>query len=840
MKKSSDKREGDIALIKERFEYFMKEPLKHVEEIVAHLKANPDKEYIEALELHIDAMRKEFPIEVSEIEEMIKLGKKKGFIKSDTFRDMSNKNKTIAIMAAALGGSVLTADDGSGGETASILLGLTLMAFGIANRQTVASLFKSKSGVGAMADGLKNSMAKGVENIELEGKMNNASNLRKKSAAIADMAYTQIFSTSAPFIKASGKAKEFITKILYNKDFGAGAMTMKKQWFDKAMADYKVAERANFNSWANANGKDTGKILGDQNSMVEFRELILDVKEGIVKSDDKSVNAMVDVLNEKFEDMLMANKDYKTFGFDKIKFSSDYVPRLWRAEVIATVLKGLSDVQVEQFVKALSSSIKGKNADKTARDLVKGWANSTMGSASKSSKEEVIAMLADNNLLKEGEDMDEILDAITGTTDRQSRAKYRIDIDMAVLKEAVDGLGIDGLKFNTILDRNSNSVIDKLGNQMYSSAALSREGITSLVKLEELIVGVEHQDKILGKQARQIQQLLLGTPLDVDNDFLHGLSMALKDLTLGGKLQMVALSTPTEILQTVFSNGFFTGLSSIGKALVHTFGKGSELTHQIAKVGSLGRSTDQMDLIYAHRGFSNEFVDSGETAFSQFREGTMKFRDLIIYFSGLSGITDILQIANKYSHTEQLGKIANGLENSIPLERYGEFGITPERMEALKPYMTFKDGNLQRIDVDSMPRNVKDDYNEMLFNMNQAITPETTVGETPLFSKTSSLGRIITTLVAYPMQQFNLHGIQGVKRMDKYSAIQFMGGVGGTYLGLSARYAILDKEVDDETLFMYSMMNAPQALGIGAIKSFLSPAVMEHNKQMMNMVSLND
>jgi hypothetical protein len=825
------------AEVDEMFNHYLAEPKQHIKAIEDFVKTNPDKEYLEGIRGHVEGIRSKFPDEVKAIEDMIssKVGNTK-VLKTEWYKKLSPHNKKILVTAGVLGATGASASDGDDAGTMATALLLTVLAvFGLANRQAIHALATSKTGVGGKMEGLKKSWAKATTGIVHEEGMNNAGKWRKSAAAIAEKAYSQLFSTSAPFLKAGGSASEFIQKMLYNKDFGGGAMTMKNEWFKAAIADYNKSETANFRLWMQEKGITEDKILNNTNEMEVFRELVLDVKEGLVKSDSKAVNDVVKLMNDKFADMLIANKEYKTHGFEKVTFTPNYVPRLWRTALIQDALKTMTDNQVEAFTDVLAKSIKSKGARKIAEKLVQGWRTAGQD-ATANAKSEVIAMLSDKNVFKEGEEVDDILDAITGVKDRTNRAKFRIDMDMKVLKEGVDGLGIKGLTFNAVLDRSSASVIDKLGNQMYSSAALSREGITSMTKLDNMILKVAEQDGMLGRQAKQIKSLVMGEPMPVDNDFLHTISNAMKDITLGGKLPLVALSTPTEIIQTLFSNGFFNGLNNIGKAMSSKYGKGSEMVNQLAKIGSLGRGTDLINLKYAHRGFSNEFVESGETAFSQFREGTMRFRDLIVYFSGLSGITDLLQLANKIAHTEELGRIANGMENGIPLERYTEFGISEARMKALKPYMVFDENEvLQKVDLEAMPRKVKDDYQEMMFNMNQAITPETTVGETPLFARTSSLGRIITTLVAYPMQQFNLHGIQGIKRADKYSAIQFMGGIGGTYIGLNARNELMDKGMDEDTILMYSMMNAPQGLGISAVKSFFDPAVVNHNKQLMQL-----
>ena len=826
------------ALKVERYTWHTQEPSSQLEKIYQSIKKNKDIGHTQVVEKQIDIAKENFPEETKQIEDLV-TGKNRSFLNSIAFKKLSKTQKALVISSGLIGTSAYASGGSSQDNTATnIITALLVIALGYSFRGSLNALFKSKTGIGGLTEGLKNSLVKASKDIVHEESMADAGALRRTSTSLAEKAYTQFLSTSAPFVKAGGKAKEFITKMLFNKDFGDGALTLKTEWTKERISNYNIAEKKWFRVWQEENSLGRNILAMNQNDMIRFRELVMNVKEGVIDSDSKAIQGLLDeAIHSGMEHMVEVNKTYGTHGFDKIKYEKNYVPRLWRNSNINTILSTMTDTQIEAFRQVLIKSIESKNAIKEADTFIKSW-RSKIYNASESSKADIVGMLSNQGLLKDGEDIDTILDAITGVGDRTARAKYKVKMNMRTLKEGLDELGIEGLGFNDILDRNSASIMDKLANQMYGTAAMSKSGYTSSVKLSNAIKAVMEQDSELGKQAQQIADIVKGVPLETDNKLLQDLSGVAKDLTIATRLPTVIFSMPPEMLQTLFSNGFFNGLKNVGKAIKVKIGKGTEAEQQLAQIGGLGRSTDMLNLRYAHRGFSNEFLESGSGAFNEFRKGTMLMRDLVVYWSGLAGIGDVLQLANKFAHIEQIAKIANNLEHSIPSERFIEFGITKERIARLKQHMKFdKDGNLLAIDYGKMGIKAQDDLKAMLFNMNQAITPETTVGETALFAHTSSLGRVMSSLVSYPMQQFNIQGIQGVKRMDKYSAIQLMAGIGGTYLGLSARNSLFNKGMSEEDTLKYSLLNSPQLLAAGVIRANANPTPMKTIQNITSQIS---
>ena len=67
-----------------------------------------------------------------------------------------------------------------------------------------------------------------------------------------------------------------------------------------------------------------------------------------------------------------------------------------------------------------------------------------------------------------------------------------------------------------------------------------------------------------------------------------------------------------------------------------------------------------------------------------------------------------------------------------------------------------------------------------------------------------------------------------------------VGGFMGAYIGLNARYSVQDKEVDDETLILYALLNVPQLGGYSAITSLLSPATFDIMKSASDAISITN
>jgi hypothetical protein len=791
------------------------------------------------LQNELDNIKKSIPDEADEV-----AGVMNGTIKAEDtkiYKGMSKKGKLALAGLALVSTSSLSAsngeEDGLGLGAIMIIGAIGFVAFKGARHMDYNKI--KNANVRSMMKKLYGKLEKGVRTQEFETN-NNMSRVNKATAAIADTAYTGLLSTVAPFIKEGGAAADFAKKILFSKDYGMGAMERKIDWFNSAISKYNVEEDALIKKWKAEpdSGAKTGFFSGDNGDV--FRQKVANHIDGLEESMSPAVKEMADNVRAHFKDMLDKNKEYETFGFEKINFDDNYIPRLWKHEKLSAMIKKLSKDDVLKVRQGLINVLSKKSGDiskatKEADIYMDSW-SAGYASASDANKADVVNMLDKKGMFADDLERDEILDAITGNTDKNARAKYRIDFDIKDFKEEMESISVDldgsdtSLTVDMFMDRNIKSIIDKTGNQLYSSASLSYKGYTSVVKMNAAVAAIT--DRALRKKAEDIASIAQGKPLTPDDVFLHNASNMLKDITLGGKLTHVLLSTPVEILQTSFNSGFSNGIRGLYSSIAQKFGKDSELLNQLANINALGTNIKRLDMSF--HGYSDDLLDLTDSEISsRFRTGSMKFRDAIIYMSGLGGMTDILQVANRVTNATQFAKMLHGSKNTLTNStRLISFGIDDEALKMFsKDMFEFtSSGELKKMNMEMWSQKQKDKFSDILFNMNQQYSPDTTAGETPLFSRTSSLGRMISTLGGYSMHQFNTHGLSGLKHMDKPAMAQLAAGIGGSYLGLQARFAVQGKEVEDEVIWQYAIMSAPQLLGLGAVKSMVSPAVVKNNE----------
>jgi len=534
--------------------------------------------------------------------------------------------------------------------------------------------------------------------------------------------------------------------------------------------------------------------------------------------------------------MIDVNKEYGALGYEKIEFNPNMVARLWKSTEIFKLLNKISDEDTLKIQTALERAMEDggvKNAKELSENFVTYWKRGFNGKPNKLIKSD-FARLQKKGVIDKDITLEEYSEAVAGYTDRSARAKMRIDFDIMQFGRELEGVKVDldgvptALKLNQFVERDIKKIIDRTGNTMYGTAALASRDYKSVRAVEEYIDENLKTDHKLMKQAQQISQIVQGIPVDVPNEMMATLVNAARDVTMAGKLPFVALSTPTEIMQTIANGSVFETIPTLIDGIKNQFGSDSLLMKQLSEeFTGFGTSTARLD--FAFHGFSDDMLALDDTGIeSALRKGTMLFRDGVILGSGLSTITDILQGTNQVLNATKFAKLVHGLKHDINPERFKSLGLTDETMSMFsKDMFEFNSkGQLKVIDLTKWNQKQRDKMSEILFNMNQLTTPETTLGETPLFSHIDPVGKLLTTLISYPIHQFNVHGLQDLRTLDRVGLSHFIGGVVGTYVGLNARYSVQDKKIDNETLLYYSLMNSPQLLGVGAIKSMLDPAVI--------------
>lgn len=815
---------------------------KELEEI---LKANPDKEFLNEYREAVEIIAKEFPEEFTDIRNSFRSKINNKQFTPDTlggeewFKKLNGKQKAAIVAAGLVTGSTLSAAEDTTGDSFGFgdLLLFAVMgtaAFKI-NWNKVYKSIKDANMRRAIRK-FKDSVENSYEDAKIANSPE-ASAIQNVSTLVADNAHTEFLSTTAPFLKKGGDFKKFITDMTYSAEFGAGALELKQRWFTRAVGNYSTAENKLYKVWKEEKqGHQLVSATPEETlSLQLFREEVTDFIETGV-TDSQAIKNMTKEVNTIRNDMYSVNKEYGTLGFDKFEFDPNMVARLWKNTEIYKLLNRISDEDTMKIQDALQRAMEDggvENAMELSENFINHWKRGFNGKPNKAIKSDF------NRLKKEGiidEDVtiEEYTEAVAGYTDRSARAKMRIDFDIMRFGEYLNDMEIDvdgtatKLKLNQFVERDIKTILDRTGNTLYGIAALASRGYKSVRAAEEFIDTKLSGDAKLMRQAQQVLQIVEGVPTEITSEMMHNMVASARDLTIWAKLPFVALSTPTEIIQTIANGSVFETIPTLVKGIMNQFGKDSMLMQQLTRdFTGFGTSTARLD--FGFHGFSDDMLQLDDAGIENvMRKGTAKMRDAVILGSGLSTITDILQGTNQVLNATQFARLVHGMKTNINPKRFTSLGLTDETLALFdKKMFEFNDkGELKPLNLDDWTQPQRDKMTEILFNMNQLTSPETTLGETPLFAHTNDVGKLLTTLISYPIHQFNVHGIQDLRTLDRVGLSHLIGGVVGTYVGLNARYAVQEKEVENETLLYYSLMNAPQMLGIAAAKSILDPAVI--------------
>jgi len=819
----------------------------------------------------VEELATRYPDEMTDLRNLMrsKLGNAEDFVKKELkIGNMKlNKKQKAAVAAVILGttGAQAGEDDGYGGMMVAV--GLSVLATVLFGSRAVDIIKNptTKEALSNTYNKTKRWMAKADYNNSPDGE-----NLRRRRDDIADSIKTRLTSTVAPFERAGGKINDVVQKLLFSAKSGSGAEITKRRRIEAALGRYLQSEKYYIKAFKKESGAGiTPNIYSDLNHETNFRHLVADYIEGVKIDGDypRSVKEFAETVRKEMEEMYKYNVDMKTFGFvpykkadgtmsKAIEYKSNMLPRLWRDDTHSW-FKRLGEEDRAKVTNALYLAIKArlpnqseaalKGAQKTAEKFAERWYfGRRMGNTTEDAKGSMFETIS--HLLKDDTEFDEYLDALNVSKDKSARAKHRINMDMDVfdnelakIKVNVDGVE-KTLKKSDFVDRNIRSIFDKTSHNLYTSGALSSEGFKSVKQLERSIelAGREVTDPQLMKDMDDIKKLILGIPNDNENALIKEFSLVAKDITLMTKLPFSAFSTTQEIGNLIGNHGIGKSLKKFVEYMTTSFGKDSFMMRQLTDVYGVGTQVRRTDITFF--GITDDLLaleDGGVR--NAIRNGTMKMRNMVLL--PLGAMTDMIQRINSALDLEDFAKVINGQE--VKNRRWSTVNVNEEIREMFGNTFEFNaQGKLKDFDISKWSQKKRDALGNILFEMEQHTTITNTIGETPLFTKTDSAGRIMGTLLGYSLGQFNTHTVEGVRNLDRTASMQLMAGFMGSYIGLHARYAFQGKEVDEQDIIAYSLMNTPVMTPAALIQGGASPVVFdtitELGKVPMNIIGATD
>jgi hypothetical protein len=826
----------------------MSRDMKTVADDVYALIKQAPQEDLEDLKAIIDDLVKQSPKEMAAVKRLYKskLNNKKfdkvlAGIEGLDLKTSTKKKLLAASVVLGATGAQAAEDDFAAELTGMFLLAGAAVVFGPSLVKKVRNA-NIRQTVGNISGRVEDSYHRAAVNNSTQGDM-----VRSLGGLISDELHTRITSTVAPYNKAGGQAKKIMNDLVYSTESGAGAETTKAMWAHGSMFKYARAEQKMYRAWkAERKITMTSNILDGMNAIHKFRQEVMDNMElrNTTSPAVKELTAENDKIMQEIWDRV---KEYDVYGFEKINYKAGMMPRLWKSANLNDLVNKVSTQDQFLIRDTIANAIAKTSGDpSTAIDIadkyMDSWIKGFDADIGVNRAEDIFGSIG--SLLKDDVDFEKFADAMNVVKDKNSRAQYRVDFDINDIQPIT--VNIDGV--DTVLtkahfvERDFKTVLDRVANSMYGSAAIAKRGYKSRRQLDGAITtGVTNPT--MRSELKQVADLVMGVPIASNNKFLHEISMITKDLTMVAKLPFVVFSMPPELIATLGNAGFTKGVRAVKDAVVSTFGKDSAMLASLSEVSGLGTSVKRMDTS-GYRGLTDDITeldDAGIT--SKIRENTMKLRDFSMLANGLSYFSDVLQRANLQLNAEKFANfVAFGKEggDGINKSRLKSFGIDDDTIKMFENTFEFNEkGKLKDYDISKWPVKKRDKFGEILRDMNQAVSPETTIGETGLYTRTTDLGRALSTLISYPMQQFNIHGLEDLKHFDRMTFLHSVGGFAGAYLGLHARYAAQGKEVDDDKILLYALLNVPQLGGLSAVTSMTSPATLDTIQSALNIVGMD-
>lgn len=786
-------------------------------------------------------------------------------------KDMVKKGKMSKKMAVAtatlLGGSALHAGEGSENNGAAITAAfLAIVASAVFGPQLLRSL-KNKGFNRAMSQanqGWKDALKKGETYTSP-----NSTKLRRVGATIMANAHTRFTSTVAPFIKAGEKTEALISNLLYSAKTGGGAEIDKASWVHSTMARYDDMEAGAFKLWKDENGVSGFNSYLDEGFTKEtFRKNVSDAVELIAddpvafKKLPKSIQDAATQYDALKKELYDRASEYEVHGFvDRVDGDGKTIkgvthedgklPRYWNSSRMNNLLTtaddpdalalALEDSLTTAFDKSMHDTVA---ANRVAKRFVEDWATGRNLGADGRPRSGDDMFDSIEHLLDDGVDAADLGDALATRADRIARAKERLKLnvqDIEPVKATVNGDEIIIGK-DVIIERDAKVILDRTANSLAGHSALAKNGYKSVKALDDSILeattGVKGGDT-LRNELHQVKDLVLGIPVPSNNKFIHNISMMMKDLTIVAKLPLVTFSMPPEFIAALTTSTLSRGVRSFTRALTKEYPKDSNMI-QIMEMSGLGTSFKRLDFT-GFRGYGdvgNDLDDIGVQ--SKMRDGTMKLRDASLIINGLAYFSDGLQRMGMELHTEKIAAFINKGDVSasgIPKHRQAEFGLDDDFIEMFKDTFELDGKTVKAFDASKWGIKKRDRFATVLRNMNQQVSPETTIGETGLYTRTTDLGRSISGLITYPMGQFNQYGLNDLRHLDRGSVVHSMGAFMGAYIGLSLRYSAQGKDTSEEDKVLFALMNMPQIGALSALRSMLDPAAMSTARDAYNLLA---
>ena len=659
---------------------------------------------------------------------------------------------------------------------------------------------------------------------------NEASIARSWSTWLADISYTSLTSAISPFIKEGGATENFAKMMFYSHQGGDGLAYLSQGWTNSSMARYANVERVTFNDWLDNLGHSSrfNGMLEDHTLMNQFRQEV-NSNMRLRTSKNKSIIAATEALDKEYADLYARAKDYGVHGFDKIKYEKGKTPRLWNKSFLFELLETTDkDSKVRLHAALTEGALKANGGDvgkakQTASALMANFSKDITKKQEEASS--IFNMVED--LIKDDVDLTEFASRLEKPTDASGRTHSRLNIDIDSIPsiEMVINGKKQTINMSMMVENDSKKLFDIVATEINGLSALGKAGFGTVQSVRDMIKTLppKHRSRLNA----MVDMMLGRTPDGVEIGAVQEMISAMKDITIAEKLPFVLFSVPYEFLVTSFNGGITKALTNISN--MNKAGRSSIESKNLQQLIDLTGSAT--GLIRADmRGFMGkataDIVGLDSASNSKFRTMSHKVAQASMIANMLTSFTDSMQSSSLLSNQKRFAQFVNG-EGNINKIRAKSYNIDDDKIAMFKDDFKFTNGELDFVDMSKWSRAKKDDYAVIIKRMGMEQVLEHTSGETSYWGNTSSVGRLVHALTSYPIMMHNVHLQNGMRAWDRQFAIANMAAFGGSYLGMQLKYQLLGKEVEDEQVALYALMNTLPLSALSAITSWSDPAVLD-------------
>ena len=214
-------------------------------------------------------------------------------------------------------------------------------------------------------------------------------------------------------------------------------------------------------------------------------------------------------------------------------------------------------------------------------------------------------------------------------------------------------------------------------------------------------------------------------------------------------------------------------------------------------------------------------------------------RDSVFKYSGMTALSDVLEIANGVANMQRLADIALN-QKKFSKAIMMKYGLSIADIDIARKALKLNEkGNVMVPDLTSLTHLEQDRFSNIIWNMNQLGAQKSTLGGTATWTRDNLLGHAVSKLLMYPMNSFaniGLHQLRGMAHGDVETSMSAFFGYVGSYVGVKLRDELMGKTRDEEEYHMYALMNLPIASPMSLARGLTDPAFFKFPQAMSNGV----